>query len=335
MQPSPRLADDSRKVPVTCRFRLLGVALVAAVLAAACGGDGSTGERSRSGGAPRDDLIVQVASYDLSVRGRSRFLVGLLTPEQLFVSGGSVDMRFTYLGTEDDPVSEEGPTARGRFLPVPGEEDHVHAGEPAAGPASEGRGVYAAQVAFDRAGTWEVEVTAPVKGDSATATAAFQVREEPQVPAVGDRAPRTENLTVDSADAPREAIDSRAHDGGKIPDPELHRMTIAETIERREPAVVVFATPVYCMSRFCGPITDMIQQLARRYDDRANFIHVEIWRDFQNQVVNKAAAEWLLRGGLTEPWVFLIDGNGRIARRWDNVATKQEVEAVLRELPRR
>ncbi len=44
---------------------------------------------------------------------------------------------------------------------------------------------------------------------------------------------------------------------------------------------MVFATPVFCVSRFCGPVTEMVEELAHRYDDRAVFIHVEIWKDFQ------------------------------------------------------
>ena len=57
------------------------------------------------------------------------------------------------------------------------------------------------------------------------------------------------------------------------------------------------------MSRFCGPVTDMVQELAARYGDRAVFIHVEIWKDYQEQVLNEAAAEWLQTpsGDLTEP----------------------------------
>jgi hypothetical protein len=61
---------------------------------------------------------------------------------------------------------------------------------------------------------------------------------------------------------------------------------------------------------------------------------VEIWRDFQKQVMNKAAAEWLLRDGdLNEPWVFLIGTDGRIVVRFDNVTTRDELEPLLRVLP--
>ena len=36
-----------------------------------------------------------------------------------------------------------------------------------------------------------------------------------------------------------------------------------------------------------------------------------------------------------EPWVFLIGADGRIAARWDNVATRGEIEPLLRDLPGR
>ncbi|MBW3595282.1 MAG: thioredoxin family protein, partial [Actinobacteria bacterium] len=75
--------------------------------------------------------------------------------------------------------------------------------------------------------------------------------------------------------------------------------------------------------------------LQKDYSDRANFIHVEIWFDFQDKAINKGAAEWLLVDqDLTEPWVYLIDANGMIAARWDNVATRAELEAELDKLPK-
>ena len=67
---------------------------------------------------------------------------------------------------------------------------------------------------------------------------------------------------------------------------------------------------------------------------KAAFVHVEVWRDFEKQEVNKAAADWLLRrGDLHEPWVFVIGPNGKITARFDNVASKAEIEGALKRLP--
>lgn len=294
---------------------------------------------------PEDDssrIEVQVASYDLAV-GEQRFMVGLITPDQELVSYGTIQMEFAFLGTKDSPVDPQaGPSLAAEFLPIPLEASEPEppgpppAGPvgPVAGPASRGRGVYAAGVAFDRAGFWQVGVVADLaEGGRRTGLAAFEVFERHKVPAPGEAAPRTENLTLDSSDAPPGAIDSRAQQG-EISDPELHRTTIAGALSQGRPVLAVFSTPVYCLSRFCGPITDMVSGLARDHAGRAEFIHVEIWRDFQNQEINKAAAEWLLRDGdLQEPWVFLIGGDGIIIARWDNVATRGEIEPLLGSLP--
>lgn len=279
-------------------------------------------------------MIVQAANYELLVGEDGRFIAGLLTPDQMFVSFGTVEIEFFYLGTrEGEGTAEEGPSATGRFLAIEGTGDRATE-TPQATTAADGRGVYAADVTFDRPGFWAAQVTAALDEESLTGRAVFEVYEDNRYPAVGERAPRTDNLTLHSDDAPREAVDSRARDGEPVPDPELHRTTIADSIKRGEPALVVFATPVYCVSRFCGPITDMAAALEKEYGERVNFIHVEIWRDFQNTVVNKGAAEWVFRDGdLTEPWIYLIDPNGRIAARWDNVATREEIEPLLKKLP--
>jgi hypothetical protein len=312
-----------------------GSVIVAAMFLASCSsGDEGPGPPSKNGPVGQG-LVVQVANYELLAEGENRFIAGLLTEDNLFVSGGTVSMSFSAVpeggGAVGGPVTE----ATGKFLHI----DEGHGPPPESvtvGPASIGRGVYSANpVVFDVEGTWQVEVEADLGGgDVRTATAAFQVLSEPRVPAVGQKAPRTENLTIGAEGAPAVAVDSRAETAGGIPDPELHETTIAAAVEAGRPALVVFATPVYCVSQFCGPITDMVAGLAETYGDRADFIHVEIWRDFQNKVVNKGAAEWVLRGDdLTEPWIFLIGGDGRIVARWDNVATPEEIEPLLKELP--
>jgi hypothetical protein len=276
-------------------------------------------------------LQAQVASYDLHSGKPLRFIVGLLTQDGGVIRGGKVKMRFFFLGKGRAGKARPGPEAVGDFLPIPKERDgHEHAGGTQ---LPEGTGVYAATVRFDRPGFWEVEVTArDAKGNPGTARAAFEVLETNRVPAPGDPAPRSDNPTLSSTDMPRGAIDSRA-EGGEIPDPQLHQSTIRDALERGRPVLAVFSTPVYCVSRFCGPITDMVAGLAKDYSDRAAFIHVEIWRDRQANAINEAAAEWLLReGDLQEPWVFLIGSDGRVAARWDNVATRSEIEPWLKKL---
>ena len=309
------------------------VAAVALLLVlAACSGSGSGG----SGKAAKDDLAVQVASYDLAAGRPTRFILGLLTLDQRLVGFGDIDLRFSYAGTGEgaDPSSEPGPVARATYLPIHGS---TMPSPPPATPqvvrSSDSRGVYSAQATFDRAGFWEVEASATIDGKVHKGKGAFAVETKNAVPGVGDQAPATETLTLTTPDTPRAAIDSRGG-SGEIPDPDLHRTTIAAALAAKRPVVAVFATPVYCTSRFCGPVTDLVDELAHQYADRASFVHVEIWRDFQTTTVNKSAADWIYRNdGINEPWVFLVNADGRIVARYDNVVTREEIEPFLKALP--
>src|SRR3546814_4517134 len=78
---------------------------------------------------------------------------------------------------------------------------------------------------------------------------------------------------------------------GSGPDPELHQLTVADAVATGRLTMVVVSTPVFCVSRFCGPITDSVQELAAPYGDRANFVHIEVWRDFERNKLNRGAAE--------------------------------------------
>lgn len=75
----------------------------------------------------------------------------------------------------------------------------------------------------------------------------------------------------------------------------------------------------------------MVASLEEKYRGRAEFVHVEVWKDFRNNLANDAANEWLLRDGtLNEPWAFILDASGTIAARWDNLFTQPELEDGLR-----
>ena len=281
-----------------------------------------------------NELVASVASYDLAVGEEQRLIVGLLTGDHRDIGYGAVRMRFTYQ-SDGSNASPGTPSAwqDATFLSLP---DAQAPANPSNTPtvldaSGHGRGVYATQARFDRAGFYNVEVEGDVAGLGTKSTsAALRVREKHQFLNVGDEALRSKNLVASSTGVPAKAIDSRAVEGAALPDPQLHQLTIADSIAQRKPTVVAFATPVFCRSRFCGPTIDLIEAVAPDYSSRVNFIHVEIWKDFDKQQANDVASDWLLRDEmLPEPWVYLIDSNGKIAARWDNVVTRDELVNAL------
>jgi hypothetical protein len=295
------------------------------MLAVACSSGGSAGSVDPASQA-QSSFALQVASTDLYAGAPQRVQVGVLGStdqgvEQL--TGGSIPLSL---------VSADGGapiTGTATYVPAPGTAVGT---QPTLTPPSQARGVYQLNdVTFPSAGQWQAQLSFAANGQPVNLTDSFGVADAPALPAPGQPALRTQNLTTASKGVPAEAIDSRAQDGAKVPDPELHRTTIAGAVQQGRAALVLFATPVYCSSQFCGPTTDELEQLARTGPSNADYIHVEIWHDYKNKEINKAAADWLYRNGdLTEPWLYLIGSDGKIVDRWSPLFDPQEVMAELR-----
>ena len=313
--------------------RIARVALLVATLAS-CAAPAQRPSPSADG----SGIVAEVATYQLVAEQPGRLLVALLTGDDRWLSFGSVGMSFDYLGDASGspaPDVHVADTTAG-YLPIPGSPES-DGRPPTLTFAADGRGVYAVEsITFPKAGFWQVVARGELAdGSPFDAQAAFTVLDTPSVITVGSLAPHTDNPVMGDPDVAPEAIDSRAAGGEPIPDPELHATSIADAIEAGHPALVVFSTPVYCVSRFCGPVTDLVAELAGTYRDRADFIHVEIYRDFEAGEVNQAALDWLSTDGgdLREPWTFLIGADGRIAASWDTVVTRSEIEPLLEALP--
>ena len=190
------------------------------------------------------------------------------------------------------------------------------------------RGIYVAELSFDRAGTWEIEVSFPNAEGGRTATRLqFEVREQTSAPAVGDPAPRSQNATIDDVSAIEELTT------GSDPDPELYRLSVADAVAAGRPFVVVFASPAFCTNALCGPQVDVVSVLRERYAGRADFIHIDVYAnpheiqgDLASAVRNPILDEW---GITTDEWTFVVDRSGRIAARFQSFAPEEELEQAL------
>jgi hypothetical protein len=123
-------------------------------------------------------------------------------------------------------------------------------------------------------------------------------------------------------------------DSSTPPRAELHQMRVAEAIEQKRPFVVVIASPSFCTSRLCGPVTDEVAALYPKYHDRVEFIHIEPYDLALLRSENKfrpvgATLEWKLP---TEPWTFVVNGQGRLAAKFEGLATRDEIEKAIQRM---
>jgi hypothetical protein len=186
--------------------------------------------------------------------------------------------------------------------------------------------IYATKVPFERAGSYAVLAVTKQGSSLVGAPAQVEVKRRSGIPDVGERAPAVTTDTVASAAGNLAAIDTRRPFAR-----ELHETSFKDVVGRK-PVALLFATPQLCQSRVCGPVVDIELQMKQKYGDRMTFIHQEVYRDNQ---VDKGLRPSLRAFGLqTEPWLFTVDSDGRIAARLEGSfgvkEFEQAVQAALR-----
>lgn len=154
----------------------------------------------------------------------------------------------------------------------------------------------------------------------------IQVTATTDAPKVGTKAVASRTPTIASTHGDFARLTTRVP-----PDRPLLRDSVADSIAAHKPFVVVFATPKFCTSRTCGPVTDVVLGVARRFARSGiRFIHVEVYRDNDpGKGFNTWFKEWHLT---TEPWTFLVGADGRIKARFEGSVSADELAASVSRL---
>lgn len=164
----------------------------------------------------------------------------------------------------------------------------------------------ASGVEFERPGKHYLLAVSKVDGQLVAAPGQVQVRRKSPVPDIGEPAPKVATDTVATGGG-EEAVDTRRPTA-----PELHQKSFRDVVGTK-PVALLFATPQLCESRVCGPVVDIALQMKRKYGDRVEFIHQEVYVDND---ANKGLRKPLREYGLpTEPWLFTVDAEGDVAAR--------------------
>ena len=191
------------------------------------------------------------------------------------------------------------------------------------------RGLYAADVEFPKAGRWGARFTATFPdGRSEQVRADFDVAESGPTLAIG--APV---VSIDTPTAADVGGDLARVSTDQAPDPAFYRTSVADALAAQEPFVLTFATPAFCQTAMCGPLLEKVKAVAADYPT-LTFINVEpymmaftegrlqpVLADGQLQ-----AAAWTDAWGLrSEPWIFVIDGDGKVTAKFEGAVAEDEL----------
>lgn len=314
------------------RYLILPAALLAAGSLLACGSSkpaasqaGTQGAGARPSAAAAGDVKAEVAASEITV-GQNRFVLGLLDSQGKPVADATAHLTFFDL-TEpqaaakaeadaafEAPAREAG-LAETMSVTLPDGQKRIQTNAPS------DAGIYAAPVSFDKPGSWGVQAQGKLKsGAPFLARAGFTVAAKGETPAVGAPAPASHNLTV------KDVTDLSQLDSSVRPSTDMHTESIADGLAAGHPLLVLFASPGFCVSRFCGPELELARKLEPKYKGKVDFIHVEIYKDPAQRIPVDAVNEWHLP---SEPWFFLVDSKGIVRAKFEGPTGTQELQGAL------
>ena len=250
----------------------------------------------------------------------NRFAVGLVNAQSKLVKDADVHLRFFTLGSDGKTGTLRG-EGDATYVELNVEGAHVHDSSGQADIADNTVSFYEVNTPFNAAGKWVAEITATPHDGSAPSQvqAAFDVVPKTQTPWYGDVPPASHNDTA-ATNPNTTSLCSRQ------PPCPLHDKVIADVLGKGRPLVVQFSTPAFCQTRFCGPVLEVLLQQVPAYQDRVDFVHIEVWQDFQLQKYRPAMAEWKLT---SEPWTFFMGKDGKVVERFESIFSQDELKRAL------
>lgn len=274
-------------------------ALAAAGVLPACGGDAGG---DAAGAVPVDttqpeSLFVLQASFE-------------------YLTGAGRYLAFGVLDLENTPLEDADVDVYLRTLPAtPDTEPQVLAGPLEATyspPAASGQGVYYVQADLEDPGV--VEILAVAGQDYGTAAIQVRAPDDSALPVPGEEAISAPTATVQD-DLGQFALCTQEPPCG------MHDISLDEALAAGRPTVLMFATPQFCQTAVCGPAVATLDEVRQSGDfGDVAFVHCEIFQerpegtDLAGVPFTQAVQAW---GLPTEPWLFTIDGDGRIFDRID------------------
>lgn len=178
------------------------------------------------------------------------------------------------------------------------------------------QGFYVTSLPFPAAGIG----TVLVELDGSYGTAAFRARSRAHVPAVGERGVAAPTPTVRN-DRGIAALCTRE------PPCPMHEQRLDRVLGDGRPVVFTIASPKLCTSRTCGPVVDEVLAVRQAHRDSALFLHAEVYATDTPTVLAPTSEAWRIE---SEPWTFVIDGDGIIRTRFEGPVVADEIEPALR-----
>jgi hypothetical protein len=285
------------------------------LLAAACGSSVPTPTRVASAGASQviTGVLPVFVSSELTV-GPNRFL-------------------FSFSDAAGKPAASPDRTGKVQFRGPGGESVAADPGK-FIWAIQDVSGVYLTHADFPVAGAWTAVFSTAAPGSPEESIPfSFDVLAKASAVQVGAKAPSVKTPTLGDVGGSANRISS-----DPSPMASFYETSVAEALAAHKPFVLVFATPKFCKSATCGPTLDKVKTVAAAHPG-VTFINVEPYKltltdgqlqpDLSSTGQLQTVPATDAYGLLSEPYVFVVGGDGIVKASFELIFTPEEIDAAL------
>ena len=134
--------------------------------------------------------------------------------------------------------------------------------------------IYSAQIPLPHAGTYTVLALTKTPNGLVGSPGEVAVAKSSPIPDVGQRPPAVATDTPASVHGDTALLTTR------LPAENMHSVSLNQVLGKR-PVALLFSTPQLCISKVCGPVTDIAVSLQKQFAGKIDFIHQEVYVDNQ------------------------------------------------------
>ncbi len=198
---------------------------------------------------------------------------------------------------------------------------------------------YVATLDIPSAGSWQLAVAATIGGRSSSVVVDLTALDPGSTPLLGAAAPTARTPTLNDVGGLAKAITTDPQ-----PDLRLSSWSTADLLAAHEPFVLVVDSPKFRVSQACGKALVMARYLQDRWP-AVRFVHLEpfvysiqadtpvLTGTLADPTLTQPAAAWGFGGApwgaSSMPWVFVVDGNGKVVAKYQGVMGSDDVDVVL------
>ena len=198
------------------------------------------------------------------------------------------------------------------------------------------RGAFVVDVSFPVPGAWTGTIALQkAAGPIGAADFPFRVVDRGSTPAIGDPAP---SIHTPTAADPNAGENLYGITTDVFPDPRFYQLSVDELLAAHRSFVLTFYSPAYCPTTACGPLLKNMKAIANEFPDVA-FVHVEphVMTNYGGRLMPDYSTGQLEFNDLAkaygipvEPFVFVVDAQGRIAASFELIVGSDEIRAAIR-----